>query len=68
MAVRTTRKPPEVLRADAGPEILIATSSGVIKLGGTLHRYYAGITKIRADHPLARKFPDRFAPMKIDIG
>jgi hypothetical protein len=43
----------------AGPKIWVARSTGVLKVRGVLHRYYAGQT-VPSDSPLIRALPDRF--------
>lgn len=46
-------------------DVYVATSSGVVKVGGTIHRYYRGRTRVRAGHPLLSAVPGRFAPDRI---
>lgn len=48
------------------PTIYVARSSGVLKVDGKVHTYYAGRTRVRAGHPLLKAIPDRFEPMKLD--
>ena len=49
-----------------GPEIYVANSSGVVKIDGKLHNYYAGTTRVRAGHPLLKAAPGKFKPMELD--
>ena len=44
------------------PEYVVATNTGVVKLGGKLERFTEGKTIIRADAPLAKKLPEYFMP------
>ena len=48
------------------PQIFVARSSGVVKIDGELHHYYAGTTRVRAGHPLLNAAPGMFEPMRLD--
>lgn len=48
------------------PEIYVARSSGVVKIDGKLHHYYAGSTRVRAGHPLLKKVPNGWKPLQLD--
>lgn len=42
--------------------LLVASTSGIVKIKGRVYRYIQGQTKVRADHPLVKTMPDRFVP------
>ncbi len=42
------------------PEFFVATTSGVIRVGGKREIYHAGQTIVHRDSPLYRAIPDRF--------
>lgn len=52
--------------ATAEPTVYVAISSGVVKIDGVIHRYTADQTRVRADHPLRKRLPDRFKPLELD--
>ena len=47
-------------------EIFVARSSGVVKVNGTIHRYYRGLTRVPANHALLKAVPDKFEPMRLE--
>ena len=48
------------------PQVYVARSSGVVRIDGELHHYYAGTTRVRAGHPLLTAARGKFAPMQLD--
>lgn len=47
-------------------EILIATDSGIwMSPQGDEYTFIAGVTRVRAEHPLARAMPSAFAPIDV---
>lgn len=53
-------------RRNPEDEILIANVSGVwVDKDGTECPYYAGRTRVRASHPLAKAIPGAFDPMDV---
>lgn len=47
-------------------EIYVARSSGVVKVNGTIHRYYRGLTRVPFGHALLKAIPDKFEPMRLE--
>lgn len=41
----------------------VARSSGIVKIDGTLYRYFQGRTMFPAGHPVIAALPDRFTPL-----
>lgn len=64
MALARTARPAQ--------EVYIATTTGVVKVKGSLYRYIAGKTKIDPNHPdgraILKAVPGSFAPMRLDLG
>lgn len=54
-------------RKNPAADIYVARSSGVIRIRGEVHRYFASRTRVRAGHPLLRARPDAFEPMALDF-
>lgn len=57
---------PRGRKSESPPEIYVARSSGVVKIDGQLHNYYAGTTRVRAGHPLIKAVPGGFVPLELD--
>lgn len=49
------------------PSVYVAKTSGAIKVKGQLYRFAAGVTRVRADHPLRKAHPQLFEPMVLDL-
>lgn len=47
-------------------DVLVATDSGIwISPEGHEYLFHAGITRVRAAHPLAKAMPDSFKPIDV---
>ena len=58
MSARENTEPP----ADSGPMLMVATTSGTIRLDGVRYNYTRRSTILPSDHPLVRGLPGRFIP------
>lgn len=47
----------------ASSEVFVANTSGVAEIKGESFTFHAGVTRVRAGHPLLKACPDYFSPV-----
>lgn len=52
------------MRRTSVPEegVMVATTSGIVRIHGKVYRYIQGQTRVRPDHVLVRTMPKAFRP------
>jgi hypothetical protein len=53
--------------SDKPPIIYIANETGVTEIGGVAYTFAAGVTRVRAGHPLLKACPKYFEPVSDDV-